>query len=511
MWNKRIWSIGIILMALAAFQFNWSRLIYGPVVVSKETTFMTEPIRSDGGIDYFTALNREMSHGVTHENNALVDLLRVLPIKNADPLWNQGFVEQLGLSGFPDEFKYLERPDHYMYKQQGGTVIREVSEEIVEMYERLRAEPWTSQQFPDWQKWIDEFDDALDVVVEASHKERFYYPFVKLGDLSEQTLLATLLNAVHPMQDSCRMLQLRAMNSLGEGDVSSALEDTLAIFRMGELSGQTVSLIELLAQINIDNMAFETTQLLMEYGALNETQLRKLTDELQQRAPAISVAERFDCGERCMTLDALQMTNIYNIDAAGNPKTNSIANWFIDWNEASRVVNQCYDRCVACLEQPVGKTRKESLIEFEAFMREMTADPQELTWREKMGPRARGRAIGRIFIGLMMPDFQMVVDAESEAFVRTDLLHLGIALEKYKIDVGNYPQELAELVPEYIDSIPGDRCSHEPLRYRRTPSGYLLYAIGVDGIDDGGRIRGESNIPREVGCGDLRFRVGNDE
>ena len=43
-----------------------------PLVISKETTYITEPLRSDGTPDYVAALNQRLSKGVTPENNAAV-------------------------------------------------------------------------------------------------------------------------------------------------------------------------------------------------------------------------------------------------------------------------------------------------------------------------------------------------------------------------------------------------------------------------------------------------------
>ena len=42
------------------------------VTISKETTYITEPLRADGYPDYVAALNQRFSQGVTPENNAAV-------------------------------------------------------------------------------------------------------------------------------------------------------------------------------------------------------------------------------------------------------------------------------------------------------------------------------------------------------------------------------------------------------------------------------------------------------
>ena len=46
------------------------------ITPAPDTTFFTEPLRPDGTIDYFAALNDKFGHGITPENNAFVFLLK---------------------------------------------------------------------------------------------------------------------------------------------------------------------------------------------------------------------------------------------------------------------------------------------------------------------------------------------------------------------------------------------------------------------------------------------------
>jgi len=43
-------------------------------------------------------------------------------------------------------------------------------------------------------------------------------------------------------------------------------------------------------------------------------------------------------------------------------------------------------------------------------------------------------------------------------------------------------------VPSYLKSIPNDPfVEKKPLIYKKTAKGYLLYSVGPDGVDDGGK------------------------
>lgn len=67
-----------------------------------------------------------------------------------------------------------------------------------------------------------------------------------------------------------------------------------------------------------------------------------------------------------------------------------------------------------------------------------------------------------------------------------------LALNEFRRSMGRYPDRLDELMPVYLPRLPIDYADRQPLRYRPTPDGYLLYSIGIDGVDNGGRPPRES-------------------
>lgn len=63
----------------------------------------------------------------------------------------------------------------------------------------------------------------------------------------------------------------------------------------------------------------------------------------------------------------------------------------------------------------------------------------------------------------------------------------SIALKRHSLRHGNHPGQLTALVPDYLAEVPLDWLSGRPLRYRLNADGtYLLYSVGMDGVDDDG-------------------------
>jgi hypothetical protein len=74
------------------------------------------------------------------------------------------------------------------------------------------------------------------------------------------------------------------------------------------------------------------------------------------------------------------------------------------------------------------------------------------------------------------------------------------ALERHWRKHGSYPETLAALVPEFLPAEPRDLMDGRPLRYAKTPEGFFkLWAVGRDGVDDGGVAKKKGMAADETG------------
>jgi hypothetical protein len=81
--------------------------------------------------------------------------------------------------------------------------------------------------------------------------------------------------------------------------------------------------------------------------------------------------------------------------------------------------------------------------------------------------------------------------AKKTAFTQQslDFARLAIALERYRLAAGQFPDTLDALSPKFLVEIPHDVINGKPLRYRRTENGsFVLYSVGWNETDDGGEV-----------------------
>lgn len=97
------------------------------------------------------------------------------------------------------------------------------------------------------------------------------------------------------------------------------------------------------------------------------------------------------------------------------------------------------------------------------------------------------------------------------------LLMVELALRAYRCDQGQSPSSLISLVPKYLHSMPKDPFSGQDIAFRASGTNWVLYSLGPDGVDDGGKPVGKiitgnymfglgtSNSGLEENKGDLFF------
>jgi hypothetical protein len=121
-----------------------------------------------------------------------------------------------------------------------------------------------------------------------------------------------------------------------------------------------------------------------------------------------------------------------------------------------------------------------------------------------------------VFIARMIyPALSQSVKKFAYAQESVDLARVAIALERYRLAHGEYPESLAALAPQFMEKIPHDLINGQPLHYRRTDDGqFVLYSVGWNETDDGGVVvnqkshdpRDESRSKVDISQGDWVWR-----
>jgi hypothetical protein len=86
-----------------------------------------------------------------------------------------------------------------------------------------------------------------------------------------------------------------------------------------------------------------------------------------------------------------------------------------------------------------------------------------------------------------LPDYRRVQEIVERSLGRRHGLSAAIALEVFRREHGKYPETLSDLTPQLLPEVPADRITGAPVRFRIVDSRTLVYSVGADRKDDGGR------------------------
>ena len=307
-------------------------------------------------------------------------------------------------------------------------------------------------------------------------------------------MLLPLAKNIKPMRSLAGLMSADCSRALEVGDGNTAFADVVALIGLARHTDEIPNLINGLIRMSILRYTYTATQevLTNRPGLWSDEQLRNLA----HRFAAIDITpEDMLNGERLYFYDYLQRT--YTDDGHGGGRVINPSP--VDFHAPSIFDGRSIARIAilpawTALTVPRDKMRRmydglmdRTILE---IRRTLWLDDESETVDQTVA-KLRGPMLSRfryVLITTLMPSLTTLrTTLQTDAGLRDGVL-VGIALELYKRKHGDWPGALEELVPGYLPEVPVDRLTGEPLRYRVTGEGPVVYSVGVDGDDDGGRV-----------------------
>ena len=116
----------------------------------------------------------------------------------------------------------------------------------------------------------------------------------------------------------------------------------------------------------------------------------------------------------------------------------------------------------------------------------------------------KGKRVSAPLIGMLIPATNKVAEACRRKTGTVASMRGLIAVERFRMKHGKWPAKLADVVPEFLARVPTDPFDGTPLKMVRTSDGVIVYSVGMDGVDNGGKLDRKS--PMTPGS-DLGFQL----
>ncbi|HEX4414489.1 MAG TPA: hypothetical protein VH107_12735 [Lacipirellulaceae bacterium] len=297
------WWIGGILFALLVLFFFQ---LFGPspaIVVSPQTTYITSPLRDDGLPDYEKYVHESFRRDIAPNDNAAALLWRALGPGNLAPEQFRAIAAELRLDEVPSTDSTLQPLNEdaivdRLLELFPSLDARSAPIETQEMLRRAQNHPWKGDQLPPLSAWIEANRASLDLVVEASHRERFYSPLLApLNDFKGRLIAMTLPHQL-AAREAAHALAIRAMRRVGDKHLAEAWQDILAEHRLARLVAQGPTMVEQNTAWVISKTACHETIALLSSKDLTKNLAQQIQHDLADHKPFANVADRMDQFER---------------------------------------------------------------------------------------------------------------------------------------------------------------------------------------------------------------------
>jgi hypothetical protein len=518
--KRRLWPWLVALAVLGGLAaYNYWPAEPDKIIISRETTYILGPLNPDGTPNYVKYLDDKYSQGVTAENNAAPLLLRAIGPEMLPAEIRSETLRRLNLPAemFDDnDAKYFTKwKDRARArsakadanaagdaKDANSPAHTETDEDesanepnVNGVFEMLLA----GQVHPDLEAWLTSNAGPLELVCQATDKDRFYLPLVSTS--TPPMMLEVMLPGLQRLQQSAWALAARSILKMMRDDSAGAWDDVLAVHRMARLLGKdTPILVICFVASGIDEIVGRAGIILATRRPMGAAQAREVLGKLNALVPATDIVRTIDEEDRFGGLDAVMAlsrgADVHTLLSEAQFKRNERNKLHLDTNRMLRDMNSWFDRLVKPLRLPrfQGRTEAQKAFddEFKAFaVQTSNRMPPLRIGLLKFGGRLMRQAMTDVMsdwlVCNMMPSVAGACNLEDEAKMAYEIETLAVALACFHAEHSRWPAELKELCPSLLKQIPADRFSVNPLIYRPGEKGYLLYSVGRNLRDDGGQ------------------------
>jgi hypothetical protein len=300
--------------------------------------------------------------------------------------------------------------------------------------------------------------------------------------------ISTLLEPVQQTRVMATLLGYDAWLRSQQGDVDGALESCRAILNAERSIGDEPALLSMLVRVGIRGVAVQHIERAMAQGQPSERALVQLQDVLLEleKDRLLLIAVR---GERALNdrmMHALQV---------GDVSANNL-NWILGLGGARKGGLPASDELIIFLSNSLPGQRA-GLLQYNTQMVEIAKLPDHQQDAEFI--KATGMLLNQpIFVRLFVSGVSRVAVSYRRALALLRCARLAVATERFRVRQQRWPKSLAELVQAgLLREVPDDPCDGLKLRYRRLGDGVVIYSVGADLKDNGGKL--ERRNPNSVG------------
>jgi hypothetical protein len=334
----------------------------------------------------------------------------------------------------------------------------------------------------------------------------------KARPLEDRWLMSMFVPNLQYLKNAGQMLAADARRAADTGDSETAYEDVVAILGVARHAQELPMLIGVSVADAIKRFALAAVRDITSAkpSLWTDSQLRDLAHELA--SSPIDWVHGYE-GERAGFYDSMQ--RIYTDNGSGDgrlalqvTKDKNLFQLLASINQGEGAPgDSLFDNSgFALLTMPAANfvvaSRKDMSETYDNVTNDAVARISEPYWKQRdkpslaeFKPKEHG-PLGRfkyMFVRMLTPANEKVLRRKTASEAEVDGVLVGLALEAFHRKHNKWPVSLAELSPQYLPQLPVDLITGKPLAYKVVDDRPVVYSVGFDADDDGGRAMPESS------------------
>ncbi len=303
-----------------------------------------------------------------------------------------------------------------------------------------------------------------------------------------------LLPHLSRMKSTAAYLSLHAVASLKKGDNQAALEDLKLSFRLAEAARSEPVLISYLVRIDMLQITLQPVWEGLADHLWTDAELAAIAAELD-RLDLLADYHQAMRGERAFSLWAVDYVRRRgaqgfnelggSVESPDSPANGNLSERTLGTASFALIPSGWFDQNKLSLARMQANHVLPSVNREQRIVSPATARQTQAVLADR-GPRPTAYDL---FSRMLVPALLGTAEKTARSQTLVDLARVAIALERYRLAHGKYPETLEVIVPQFIVKLPHDIINGQPLKYRHTDDGsFVLYSIGWNEKDDGGKV-----------------------
>ncbi|WP_437187528.1 hypothetical protein SH668x_000925 [Planctomicrobium sp. SH668] len=300
-----------------------------------------------------------------------------------------------------------------------------------------------------------------------------------------------------------RMLAAEASIAVQEGQFDLCLENVIAIQKLARLlaNGSPFELSVAKAQM-MEALGYNVVRGMLQRGDLTKDQLAALLVAYNELPPYPSPAECAEIGERAIIHQEIELLQqdknsvigFFEEEGGGEPTEEQMKSMAeVRLKLAIERADEIQDQVAKALATRDREKQNEMFDQldkaFEAWESTVDAKMVAISANLAKEPKIVSQWVGETMAMSLRCNYRQRRHSEDRQLIRNDLSVLGLALELYQRDNGEFPESLDALTPEILKTLPADAASGGSYIYQRiSPKEAKLMSLGINQRDDAGQL-----------------------